>query len=606
MKKDNREVYYGIDYEEKWYDLLPIYFILFIVPLIVYLKVIPLKGAAFEYWNGANTQYDFFSYYKMVWLLIATSIAAVILIYKLYKERFRCVKTYFYIPIAIYFICIVVATIFSEHRDIALGGFTDRYEGMYILIAYLILMIFTMNLIKSEKSIKIIIIGLLFSASIISVIGIFQYLGYDLYQSNFGKSLILPSMYDQFKSSLQFMNEPHSMYVTFYHKDYTGSYMAMLFPLAFTLFFLTSKKSIKALFGVFTILTFAVWFGNGSRAGMVGGVTGVFLLMFMIRKYIKRNLKHFLGGLILVIAIVLGLNITSHGRLFNQASKIFVDVKGLFQDNKLDEAKTKDLLLKDLKVNGKDISIITKTETLNVELNNDKTFKFKDENNKDINIVINNANIALKDSKYESYSIKIAKYNDMPVLQCTKGDFILNFAILNDEFKLLDGKYKTVEIKSIDKIGFEGKESIASSRGFIWSRTFPLILKKPILGYGPDTFAIYFPQNDFMGKYNFYDGRMWELVDKPHNLYIQTAFSTGIPSLIAFLSLMLMYLISSVKIYFSNEYKDFSSIAGVGIFVAIMGYLVTGILNDSVVSVAPVFWVLLGLGISINLKLKKV
>jgi len=43
---------------------------------------------------------------------------------------------------------------------------------------------------------------------------------------------------------------------------------------------------------------------------------------------------------------------------------------------------------------------------------------------------------------------------------------------------------------------------------------------------------------------------------------------------------------------------------GVGIMVAFVGYAISGLFNDSVVSVAPVFWILLGMGISINLKLK--
>jgi len=36
------------------------------------------------------------------------------------------------------------------------------------------------------------------------------------------------------------------------------------------------------------------------------------------------------------------------------------------------------------------------------------------------------------------------------------------------------------------------------------------------------------------------------------------------------------------------------------IFSAIISYCMAGFFNDSVVSVAPVFWVLLGLGIAMN------
>ncbi|HBM75914.1 MAG TPA: O-antigen ligase domain-containing protein, partial [Clostridiaceae bacterium] len=67
--------------------------------------------------------------------------------------------------------------------------------------------------------------------------------------------------------------------------------------------------------------------------------------------------------------------------------------------------------------------------------------------------------------------------------------------------------------------------------------------------------------------------------------------------------LFIGYFVSSVKAYFNNKFENFYSIAGLAIFTAICGYLGAGFFNDSVVSVAPVFWVLLGLGTAINLKL---
>jgi hypothetical protein len=42
--------------------------------------------------------------------------------------------------------------------------------------------------------------------------------------------------------------------------------------------------------------------------------------------------------------------------------------------------------------------------------------------------------------------------------------------------------------------------------------------------------------------------------------------------------------------------------AGAACFAAFCGYVSAALFNDSVVSVAPVFWLLLGLGIGINVK----
>jgi O-antigen ligase len=157
--------------------------------------------------------------------------------------------------------------------------------------------------------------------------------------------------------------------------------------------------------------------------------------------------------------------------------------------------------------------------------------------------------------------------------------------------------------KGIESIGFKGYETFATNRGYIWSRTIPLIKNSILLGYGPDTFPIYFPQYDYLGKLRYYEtGNIF--VDKAHNLYIQTAMNSGMAALLALLALFGIYFVTSVKIYIKEKFESFLPYAGFACFAAFVGYAVAGLANDSVISVAPVFWVLLGLGIGINLRLK--
>ena len=113
------------------------------------------------------------------------------------------------------------------------------------------------------------------------------------------------------------------------------------------------------------------------------------------------------------------------------------------------------------------------------------------------------------------------------------------------------------------------------------------------------------PQYDCLYKLKLYEtGAMF--VDKPHNMYLQTALNTGVLSLLAMLVLFDMYLISCKKAYWKEEFKSFLPVAGVACFAAGCGYAGAGMFIDSVVSIVPVFWVLLGTGIGINtLKLKQ-
>jgi len=177
------------------------------------------------------------------------------------------------------------------------------------------------------------------------------------------------------------------------------------------------------------------------------------------------------------------------------------------------------------------------------------------------------------------------------------------FLISENSFKFIDPKGAAVELIEVPSWGFKGKEKMGSARGYIWSRSIPLLKDTLLLGRGPDTFAIYFPQNDYVGKLIAYN-TSGMIVDKAHNLYLQTALQTGVLSLVALLTVFVIYIANSLKIYSKSNFNSFYEKTGLGIFLGITGYLSAGFFNDSVVSVAPIFWILLGIGISINLKLK--
>jgi len=124
-----------------------------------------------------------------------------------------------------------------------------------------------------------------------------------------------------------------------------------------------------------------------------------------------------------------------------------------------------------------------------------------------------------------------------------------------------------------------------------------------LIGRGADTFSIYFPQNDYVGKYNI----GWDLnniVDKPHNMYMQMAVGTGGMSLIAFLVLLAFYFVQSFKIYWGGKFDGFTESVGFGIFLGVLGFSAAGLVNDSTVSVMPLFYGLFGTGAAINIMIK--
>ena len=179
-------------------------------------------------------------------------------------------------------------------------------------------------------------------------------------------------------------------------------------------------------------------------------------------------------------------------------------------------------------------------------------------------------------------------------------------------FDIVNGKkieminYRTADPilpENAEHIGFEGKEKVGSSRGYIWSRTLPLLKNCLIKGYGADTFTYEFPQNDVLAKYyaySDYNEGFYITVDKPHNMYLQMFYSNGLIALVAFLGIAVFYLVDCFRLYALRKTYRREQIMGTAVMLGIVGYLAAGIFNDSVVSVAPMFWVLLGTGAALN------
>ena len=119
-----------------------------------------------------------------------------------------------------------------------------------------------------------------------------------------------------------------------------------------------------------------------------------------------------------------------------------------------------------------------------------------------------------------------------------------------------DNKYYSVgisgkifEIKDITRIkSFDKYDSLASARVYIWSRTIPLLTDSMLIGYGPDTFSLDFPQDDTFWKLRAYNVTNI-IVDKPHNMYLQMAVNTGVLSVLVYIIGLFIFFIDGIGTY---------------------------------------------------------
>jgi O-antigen ligase len=129
-------------------------------------------------------------------------------------------------------------------------------------------------------------------------------------------------------------------------------------------------------------------------------------------------------------------------------------------------------------------------------------------------------------------------------------------------------------------------ERAGSSRIFIWTRVIELIKENPIWGVGLETLDLALHEKFESDIIGFFGGSA--ILDKAHNEYLHIAVTTGIPSLIAYLA----FLVSIVWKAFKQIKNNYLVLP---LFCSILGYLAQAFFNISVVSVAPIFWIFLGI-----------
>lgn len=602
MSKKNRGKINPNKFNYNLQSILPLMLTVAIIPLIVRLKIVSLPEVSQILNNRQALSGDFFSYYKMIYFIILATVGAIIFSYKyFYKKDIALKKTNIYYPMAAYVIFVMLSTIFATYGDVAVSGYTERYEGMYVLLGYMTCVFLAINLVDNEKQIKYILLALGVSSILLSLLGISQMVGKDFFSTNFGQSLMIPSKYKEMVKSIDFtFGAAKTIYGTLYNTNYVGVYMSMVFSLACTILILSKEAKIKIISGIVSILSFINLLGSASKTGMISIALYILLLIIFFRIQIFKRWK-------ISILVISLFTILAYG--FNHYNDDFLKKRIISIRNIL--TTTEESNLKDIKLENNLARILVDDYEIKIVFGSNG-FAFFDKDNQSLDTRYNDekSRYTFIKEPYNKNVFQLVNYNENLVLSSwiltNKGWSIFYLAVNSEgQFRVLTPSGESIRDGKAPYWGFEGREGFASGRGYIWSRSIPLLKDTVFIGHGPDTYALYFPQDDYLGKLQ--SGQLIQaVVDKPHNIYLQTAINTGILSLISTIAIFVIYIGSSIKVYIKKkEYNNLLEIAGISIFFAICSYLMMGFLNDSVVSVAPVFWTLLGTGISINMRLRK-
>ncbi len=516
------------------YHLLPIIIVLSILPLIVRAKILEYDTSELHWYaQDLFTHTDIFTYYKSLILVLVAIIMVVIIIYYSNSDHSMVNKKYYY-PAYFYAIIVLISTILSTNIYYSLKGYINHLENVFVLLSYIVIFLYTASFVKNENDLKTLNFAWVTSIGLLTLIGLTQYLGFDIYRSEFGLSMILPPQLHSQIASVDFtLWKDNLIYQSLFHYNYVSYYSALAFP--FFLALAISHKQLKM--KVFYAITLAVivfnLLGSQGRNGFIGLVIGSFIVILLnLKKLLKSKATY-----IILIAVTLILTIV----VFNTETVLEGRLKLAISELN----QTTDYPLNTIETTDNSVTIDHNTFILTLEASNNNngktTFSFYDENKSDIKLMMNENKIILdhnsdSTNSYSVLDIQLLTYNGNDVIELSINQNKWHFMLVDKKMMYLTPYGTTVDLDSTASIGFAGKERWGSMRGYIWSRSIPLVLEKPLFGSGPDTFPLSFPQEDYVGKWNAYRS-MTTLVDKPHNIYLGYAINTGILSLLMFLAL---------------------------------------------------------------------
>lgn len=581
---------------KKKYLLLPLILALAVIPLIVHQFSFENYLYQYSWFINEKDSTDFFLGYKSILLTIMGFFLVFILLYQQFtnkvKKEFKIWKLF----LIIYGLLAVLSTVMSDYSKASLNGSYEHFESIFVILTYCLLLYYAYQNVKDERDIIILIKCTAICALVIGLLGSLQAVGLDLFRSKLGKMLISdPNIWGNL-DKLIFSFEKNRVYATLFNPNYVGVYASLIAPIAIGYIILSDSKKAKCVAGLIAFLLVACTFGAQSRTGLIVLFITVMIILILFRKKIVRNKKVTfisIGSIIILFFIVNSLQ-----------NNVYLDrLLSIFSSNK--EVK----MLQGIETTMDYIKIDYNDETLiltcEIDENGELSCIMKDENGINYEPKLDNETLTftLTQDTFNGITVTPVYLDEEGTLGCQvvidQKDWFFKSKTNEEGYKYMNDYGRFLDAQNAPYNSFlDNISSVFSGRGYIWSRTLPLLKDTILIGTGPDTFVYYFPQDDYAGLSN--NGFQSQVITKPHNMYLQIAIQTGILSLIAFLGIYISYIIDCIKTYRKSKYIDINEKMGILIAIGTIGYMISGLINDSTITVAPIFWTLLGIGFACN------
>lgn len=187
------------------------------------------------------------------------------------------------------------------------------------------------------------------------------------------------------------------------------------------------------------------------------------------------------------------------------------------------------------------------------------------------NVVVNNAKILFNDI---SSILDVAK---------NRNNYKIEENVQNENNNISKSENNTKNNSAINSEAEKRLENAGSGRAQLWKYGLKIFLDKPILGYGADNL-----ESEYK-KYNIEQ-------DRPHNLIIQLATTSGFPGCILYIIAIGLILVRAFK-----KLNNSNSIYTI-VFFAIIAYLISAMFGNSMYYTSPYYFIFLGITFAVTIR----
>ena len=576
---------------------IPIILMMGFIPLLVHMYHYNTNLSQFDWFPDSSEMVtDFFFAWKMYAIILVGAFIGLNLLYRHFiaEDKFRFEKPF--ALLLVYLVLVLLSAICSKYKYWVAHGTYELFESVWVIIAYLLLCYYTYNYVREEKQVDYILRWSGIGMAIVTLIGVFQYLGFDFFKTSFGQRLITNPTYWGQADSLSFNFPDKTSYTTLYNPDFLSFYFGMLIPLLLCLLIGAKEVWKKVLFAVAEILCLICLKGSGTASGWLAlAIAGAILVLVLLSRKKKTMV---LGGVLLVMGIAVVAVFGTKTTIGQQVKNAVLGTYHMEDQFALRDIETvTDEVILD--INGNEMGI-------SFDMEEDGTVLLSctdSDGNKLEQMVTDEENqiSTIMDERFtgiEMQTFVIGEEDDFACLTVMLDGKEWMFLNAGEEagYFYINAAGKMVKYEDVEASHFFCDDAM-TNRGHIWNHTIPLLKKSILIGTGANTFLFAYPQNDYIGQ-EYMHNNGYQV--KAHCWYLQQWVENGFVATLALIAFLGWYVIRSIRIYRRVDLHERLSWVGIGIFAAVLVYLFVALANDSNICTAPVFWGMFGMGLAVN------